>query len=294
MFSQVIKSNPPVIEKQIYFNKVRHFLYGLNCDYPFFEEWLNKVYIKIDEGERMIITCESDDKLEIFGVCIIKNCSEEKKICTIRVAANMLGLGIGTFLMSKAIELLDDKHPLITVPEKHIKLFQSFLKSFDFKLVERVKSIYNDGCYEYFFNKPYVREDVLLSIKPIYAEKIQSGKKIVEFRRKCFGSSVKRVYVYSSSPVNRIIGYFTIFNIEKSNPDYLWEKYGYYGWITREDFNKYFDNAEVGYAIVIKKFFPFKNAPSIKDVFGDNFSVPQNYRFIYNVRAINRLNLLSQ
>ena len=65
---------------------------------------------------------------------------------------------------------------------------------------------------------------VILSIKPEYAKAIMSGKKRVEFRRKIFKRPVNKVYVYSSSPVKKIIGFFIIDSIIEDSPLRLWNK----------------------------------------------------------------------
>ena len=57
--------------------------------------------------------------------------------------------------------------------------------------------------------------NVILSIKPKYCEKIINGKKKVEFRRKIFKNENKidLVFMYSTSPVKKIVGFFKIESI---------------------------------------------------------------------------------
>jgi type I restriction enzyme S subunit len=55
--------------------------------------------------------------------------------------------------------------------------------------------------------------NVLLSIKPKYVELIKAGFKKYEFRRKIskkFDGS--KVYIYSTSPIKKIIGVFDVKN----------------------------------------------------------------------------------
>ena len=65
--------------------------------------------------------------------------------------------------------------------------------------------------------------NAILSIKPIYAHEIIKGNKKIEFRKLRFKRDVERVYIYSSSPEQKIIGYFTIKTIEESTPLDLWK-----------------------------------------------------------------------
>jgi len=56
--------------------------------------------------------------------------------------------------------------------------------------------------------------NVLLSVKPKYTEKILEGEKKYEFRRAIFKKqNIEKVYIYSSSPVSKIVA---AFDIEKS------------------------------------------------------------------------------
>lgn len=292
MLSRIIGKKSPDHIKEVYFNKVRHFLYDLNCDYPFFEEWLEHVFVMTSTDERSIIICESDEGIDIYGVCIIKKNKNEKKICTLRVAKEMQRQGIGTHMVSMAIVLLDDEYPLITVPEKHIEPFKRFLSFFNFKIRNKVKSVYNEDTYEYYFNKPYIHENALISIKPQYADKILCGSKKVEFRKTCFDCNVKHVYIYSSFPIQRVVGYFLVEDIIEQPPCQLWEKFQSIGGISKTDFFKYFGDRKIGYAMLIKEVFPYRYGLTVEDVFGKNYTVPQNYRYVDNVRILHKLSLL--
>lgn len=50
--------------------------------------------------------------------------------------------------------------------------------------------------------------DVLLSLKPKYAEMILSGKKTVELRKRWANKEVDKVWIYATEPVGKILGYF--------------------------------------------------------------------------------------
>lgn len=121
--------------------------------------------------------------------------------------------------------------------------------------------------------------NVILSIKPIYAQAIMSGTKKVEFRKKIFKKPVDKVFVYSSSPEKKIIGYFTIENIVEESPNQLWELFNKVGGINKKDFFEYFKNSETGFSIRIKKFKKFKEGVNPKDYF-ENFCAPQSYYYL--------------
>jgi len=96
--------------------------------------------------------------------------------------------------------------------------------------------------------------NALLSIKPEYAEKILSGDKEYEFRRRAFRnpSSVDRVIMYASSPIQRIIGFFSIADVVEGRPEELWSRFKDVSGITeRQVFMDYFSEKETGFAIEI-------------------------------------------
>lgn len=128
--------------------------------------------------------------------------------------------------------------------------------------------------------------DVILSIKPIYANNILSGGKRVEFRKKIFKKSVERVYIYSSSPKKMIVGYFTIRTIVEDTPANLWRKFNDVGGIDKDNFFEYFKDADIGFSIVINKVVKFDEEKDPVD-FLENFTAPQSY--IYLERNTNGL-----
>lgn len=96
--------------------------------------------------------------------------------------------------------------------------------------------------------------NVLLSIKPEYAEKILHGEKKYEFRRTIFKSnSVSKVIIYASSPIQKIIGEFEIESILTLSLCDLWEKTMRYSGIDKEFYDNYFSGKDEGHAIKIRK-----------------------------------------
>ena len=68
---------------------------------------------------------------------------------------------------------------------------------------------------------------VLISIKPRFAEKILSGKKKYEFRKSIFKDrSITKIVIYSSSPVQKVVGEFAIGRILADRPKGLWWRAG--------------------------------------------------------------------
>lgn len=121
---------------------------------------------------------------------------------------------------------------------------------------------------------------VLLSIRPKYVERIVSGSKKYEFRRTIFKSTnVNEIYIYSTSPVQKIIGTITIEEIIKDSPESLWQNCKDHAGIDSEDFFKYFDGRDEGFAIKIEHVRVFDEPVNPKDCWPD-FIPPQSFRYI--------------
>lgn len=268
--------------------RVSDFLSEMSCDYPFFSKWLDKVFRETDTPQRCIVVCRSEDDNTLLGVAILKNTAEEKKICTLRVNKDYKQQGIGSILIDEAIKWLGESKPLITVPEDHISAFKPLLRKYKFQLCQKVKSVYRNGVFEYFFNAKCVQRIALLSIKPEYVKAIADGRKNVEFRKKVFNGNVDTVYIYSSSPVMKIVGYFIVEKIETGSPQSVWINNRDYAGITKEKYFRYFGGRTAN-AIHMKNVVWFKNCISLSEIETEYLHPPQNYCYLNNIRTISFL-----
>ena len=107
---------------------------------------------------------------------------------------------------------------------------------------------------------------VLLSIKPEFALTIFKNRK------------VKRVVVYASSPVKKVIGEFEIEAILFDDPATLWQRTKKHSGITEEFFFQYFNNKHTGYAIKVKSTRKYRQPLCIREDF--NATPPQSFIYI--------------
>jgi len=122
--------------------------------------------------------------------------------------------------------------------------------------------------------------NVLLSIKPKYAEAITEGKKSFEFRKSIFkGNSVERVYLYATKPISSVVGSFKVGEIIRREPKLLWEELGHLSGISSLEFFKYFKNSNMGYAIEIKDLEVFPKHIDPRQ-FIEAFNPPRSFRYI--------------
>lgn len=120
---------------------------------------------------------------------------------------------------------------------------------------------------------------VLLSIKPEFAEKILTGEKKFEFRKKIFkNKDIKKVLLYASSPVQKVIGEFEIEEIFQADIATLWSKTNLHAGITKDYFSAYFSAHKSGFAIKVKKAKRFKKPQCLRSEY--NLFPPQSFAYI--------------
>jgi predicted transcriptional regulator len=98
------------------------------------------------------------------------------------------------------------------------------------------------------------RHDFVLSIKPEYATKIVEGLKKVELRRRFPPGTVTgaRLYVYATVPIQALLGYATIKQVECMPVEEIWRAYNEVACINRKAFDAYYRDLDVGYVVVLK------------------------------------------
>ena len=122
--------------------------------------------------------------------------------------------------------------------------------------------------------------NVLLSIKPKYVELIMKGDKRYEFRKVIFRNrNIEMVYIYSSAPVKRIIGYFMVGDIIEDHPDRLWVQFSEFSGLNDIEFFSYFNGNKKGFAIEIVNLEAFKNPVDPREIIPD-FAAPQSFCYL--------------
>ncbi|MFX1706907.1 ASCH domain-containing protein [Chitinophaga sp. CC14] len=121
---------------------------------------------------------------------------------------------------------------------------------------------------------------VLLSIKPEYVEKIFNGEKKFEYRKAIFANkTIKSIVVYSTMPVGRIVGEFTIEEILLDSPELIWAETKMYSGVKKSFFNEYFNGKTLAYAIKIcnPKLYKTPIDPKMKY---KSFVAPQSFKYL--------------
>ncbi len=125
-----------------------------------------------------------------------------------------------------------------------------------------------------------MQTSVLLSIKPNFAEKIFGGSKRFEFRRRVFSNrNVKKIVVYVSAPVSKVIGEFEIEDIIEMEIDCLWDETKEYSGIPKAYFDTYFSGRDTGFAIKIGKTHRYEIPLELEEDFNVKYA-PQSFIYI--------------
>lgn len=123
---------------------------------------------------------------------------------------------------------------------------------------------------------------LLLSIRPVYSEKIFSGKKHVELRR--IRPSVHKgdlVLVYTSSPSCELTGAFLVGAVETGTPTSLWPKVRRVCGLTRSQFDDYYRGTTKAYGIRIERAWRLDTPVKLASLRrrSARFHPPQSYRY---------------
>jgi len=121
---------------------------------------------------------------------------------------------------------------------------------------------------------------VLLSIKPKYADLIVSGTKRVEFRRSWAAQDVSKIVIYSSSPVQKLIGMVDVEEVKAVSVAALWEicsERG--GGLTRQELRDYFVGKRRGTGVLLGKVKVFSKHIEPTEII-ERFVPPQSFRYI--------------
>jgi predicted transcriptional regulator len=124
--------------------------------------------------------------------------------------------------------------------------------------------------------------NVLISIKPQFVQKILSGIKKYEYRKKVFKkTNIDKVYIYASSPNKKIVGFFNYSGYLEGTPLEIWNKTKNYSGIKKVEYDEYFINKDKAIAFNIEGLTIFNN-PIDPYTTIHNFKPPQSFMYTKN------------
>jgi len=121
----------------------------------------------------------------------------------------------------------------------------------------------------------------LISIHPEHVERIFSGAKRLEFRRRWTSRSVQTLFIYATAPIQRIVGFVKIARVTQGTPTQLWRltQEGD-GGISRSKLFAYLGSTRTGVAIELSKVTPMPGGVDPRLCFGRDFRPPQSFRYL--------------
>lgn len=121
---------------------------------------------------------------------------------------------------------------------------------------------------------------ILLSVKPRFADQIIAGTKTVEFRRSWAAKPVGLAVIYSSSPVQRLVGIVDVEGTVLASPSAVWTTCRSRGpGLERKELMEYFRGKSQAYGVLLGGVtLPSKPIPPKSLI--KAFRPPQSYRYL--------------
>jgi predicted transcriptional regulator len=119
----------------------------------------------------------------------------------------------------------------------------------------------------------------LMAIHPRFAYAILDGTKQVEFRKRRVAPDITRVLIYATSPVQKVVGSFTISEIVVDAPDLIWDEFGEFGVIERDAFAEYYATSDAAVAIRVEGTERFERPLALSEL-EPSPSIPQSFSYL--------------
>lgn len=252
--------------------------------YPGINKWLtNKVLPGIKSGKRIAYLGYKNNEPLVSAVA---KKGKTSKFCHLHIDKEMRNNNLGEIFFSMmAVNIRNlAKSVYFTLPESVWIDKKEFFKSFGFNEALKSKIQYRSYEEELISTTNFsnlwinIREKLpkiitsltpsneniftglLMSIKPQYLKKLESGEKIVEIRKK-FNKKWHncRVTLYSSSPDQALFGHAIIEKIFQGSPQDIWERHESEIGCTKREYDEYLSSSDKAYAIYLKDYCSYLN-----------------------------------
>jgi predicted transcriptional regulator len=121
---------------------------------------------------------------------------------------------------------------------------------------------------------------VLLSVKPRFAQAILDGTKKFEFRRALFRKrGVRKIVLYASTPVQKVVGEFVLDDVLTMEPSALWAVTGEDAGIDRPYFDSYFAGRAEAHALKVTRPRRYEAPLDLREHFGID-RPPQSFCYL--------------
>jgi predicted transcriptional regulator len=273
--------------------------------YPEIERWYSsKVLPGIRQEERVAFIGYLNEKPAVSAV--VKKGSDAK-FCHLRIHETLHDFNLGeVFFSMMALEIRDlAKNIHFTLPESLWQEKGSFFQSFGFRSAELAESQYRLFDRElacsatfpavwnsvlqkipkladlYAFGGYAADNQLLMSMKPEFAERIMRRKKTVELRRKFSTRWIgHRINIYASAPVMSLMGEARIAGVAMNTPEIIWERFHDQIGCSRAEFDAYVNGTNEIYAIELDEVRQYRDRfplAHISHLINEQLTPPQSY-----------------
>lgn len=122
------------------------------------------------------------------------------------------------------------------------------------------------------------KENIILPIKPVFAEKILSGEKKYEYRKRLCKKKINNIYIYATAPVKMIVGEAVVVNKLNMDKEKLWKETQKHAGITKRFYDQYFEYQDYACAYKIGEVRQYR-FPVALDSIGIKY-VPQSFIYV--------------
>jgi predicted transcriptional regulator len=251
--------------------------------YPGIDIWYKrKVVPGLLSGERKAYLAFSGKKP--IGAAILKR-GKSAKFCHVRVADDYQGTDLGKiFFLHMTMDVLGQSEKIhFTLPESLWAEKCEFFRSFGFSDVAKASHSYRNGDTElscdaplsavflavvktlpkllkkYLLGNYSANSDLLMSVRPKFAEKIIDGSKSIEVRKRFSDKWVGHDAVLcATKPLSSLVGRTTIRSVTKGHPDNIWVRFQSQIGCSRKEFDLYVGDASEVAAIGLGDIRPYE------------------------------------
>lgn len=124
-------------------------------------------------------------------------------------------------------------------------------------------------------------KNIILPIKPLYAERILYNKKKFEYRKTICLECIDKIYLYAMTPIKKIVGEAEVIAKLKMHKENLWDLSKEMSGINKSYYDEYFENAEFACAYQLGKVKWFNKKITLQEI-----NIPYNLQSYMYIKEL--------